>query len=281
MERLRAGELEANLDRLCVAAARRAGDIDRRRADYEGAAAAHASLSAAHAEALSRAAALSARVSEGEGELAAERRLAAGLRQGLADKGRQLAVLTAEVERLQGRGVAMADDEAGAVDAGALDPASVISARLVTFTSLAALVEKNGQLLAVARSLADDLDAARAGVDARFAESRAAEAAETERRIAQLTDVRRRGRALCLFVCLFVCFFVSLFVCCCGAPGAHAAAAVRCRRPCAPALSTAACPPTQPPPPCRPRPPDGRRAHRGGRRMQARRRRGAARPPGP
>jgi DNA repair exonuclease SbcCD ATPase subunit len=53
---------------------------------------------------------------------------------------------------------------------------------------VAELVERNSQLLAVARSLAEDLDASRQGLEAKIAEARAAEAADTERRIAELTE---------------------------------------------------------------------------------------------
>jgi chromosome segregation ATPase len=190
MERLRAQELEANLDRLCVAASRKAAGIDRQRSEFEAAAAAHATLQAAHGEAAARGAALGARVAELERDLSGERRLASGLRQGLADKERQVAALTAEVERLSGRPLPPGGDgEVAAPPGGGLDAAAVIDTRLVTFRSLGQLVEKNSQLLAVARGLADDLEASRVGLEARYAEARASEAAETERRIAELTEM--------------------------------------------------------------------------------------------
>jgi hypothetical protein len=189
MERLRAAELEANLDRLCVAANRKANDIGRQRKEYEGARAAHVALQAVHAEAMARAAQQGARLAELERDLTAERRTVAGLRQGLADKERQLGVFVAEVERLNGRPLPESTPAsfAGATANDSLDAAGIIDARLVTFASLGQLVEKNSQLLAVARSLADDLDAARSGVEARVAEIRSTEAAETERRISELT----------------------------------------------------------------------------------------------
>lgn len=190
MERLRAQELEASLDRLCIAANRKAADIDRQRQEFEGARAAHAALQTMHAEAVVRQQQLSTRISKLDKELSAEQRLAAGLRQGLADKERQVAVLTAEVERLHGRPVPDTGEGDGAAAAGgSMNAAAVIDTRLVTFVSLSQLVEKNSQLLAVARSLADDLDASRQGIEAKYAEMRAAEAADTERRIAELTDM--------------------------------------------------------------------------------------------
>jgi hypothetical protein len=198
MERARAEELEASLDRLCIAASRKAADIDRQRADFEAAASAHAALQAAHAEALAQGQALAARAAEAERELAAERRLAAGARQGLADKERQVAVLAAEVERLQGRQVTTDDAPGGPSPGDGADAGAIISARLVSFRSVAQLVERNTQLLAVARSLADDLDAARQGAVAQLEAARASAAAgggpapadpETERRIAELTEM--------------------------------------------------------------------------------------------
>jgi hypothetical protein len=191
MERLRAQELESNLDRLCVAASRKAADIERQRCEFEAARSAHAALQSVHAEVAARAAGLSARVSELERGLSGERRLAAGLRQGLADKERQVAVLMAEVERLSGRPVPPGGDgEPGAPPPGALlGAAAVIDTRLVTFRTLGQLVEKNSQLLAVARSLADDLESSREGIEARYAQARAAEAADTERRVAELTEM--------------------------------------------------------------------------------------------
>jgi len=189
MERIRAQELEANLDRLCVAASRKAADIDRQRKEYEGARAAHVALQAVHSDAVARSQQLAARVTELEGDLGSEKRLTTSLRQGLADKERQLTALTAEVQRLSGNPV-QADDGSGAAAAeSALDAGGVIDSRLVTFNSLAQLVEKNSQLLAVARSLADDLDANRQALEAKYAQMRAAEAADTERRIAELTEM--------------------------------------------------------------------------------------------
>jgi hypothetical protein len=82
MERLRAQELEASLDRLCTAANRKAADSDRQRREYEGVRAALAALQSVHAEAVARAGQLSARAAELERELAAERHLEAGIRQG-------------------------------------------------------------------------------------------------------------------------------------------------------------------------------------------------------
>jgi len=189
MERIRAQELEANLDRLCVAASRKAADIDRQGCEYEGARAAYVALQASHAEAVARSQQLAAKLAELEGDLRSEKRLAGGLRQGMADKERQLTVLMAEVERLQGRNVSIADDGSISDTAGLSDASVLISSRLVTFRSLAQLVEKNSQLLAVARSLADDLDASRQGLEAKYAQMRAAEAADTERRIAELTEM--------------------------------------------------------------------------------------------
>jgi DNA repair exonuclease SbcCD ATPase subunit len=110
----------------------------------------------------------------------------------LADKERQVAVLTAEVERLQGRPVPPGGDGDGntaLLGSGALDAAGVINLRLVTFRSLAELVERNSQLLAVARSLAEDLDASRQGLEAKYAAARAAESADVEQRIAELTEM--------------------------------------------------------------------------------------------
>ena len=199
MERARAEELESSLDQLCLAASRKAADIDMERAAFEAARASHTMLQAAHAEVLARNEALTTRVAEAERELAAERRLAAGARQGLADKERQVAVLAAEVERLQGRNVSMEDDGGSPGDGG--DAASIISARLVTFRSVVHLGERNSQLLAVARSLADDLDTARqqGAVAALQLEQQKGAASvgtagtgpdsETERRIAELTEM--------------------------------------------------------------------------------------------
>jgi hypothetical protein len=190
MERARADELEASLDRLSVATASKAADAQRDRDEAEAARADLAALRAAHAEAVAQSRQLSAREAELTRDVEGERRLSAGLRRALADKERQVSVLAAEVERLHGRPVPPGGgDAAPPLPGGAsLDAAAVIDARLVTFRSLHQLVERNTQLLSVARSLADDLDASRQGAEARVAEARASEAADLEARIAELTD---------------------------------------------------------------------------------------------
>lgn len=186
MERLRAQELEASLDRLCVATSIKAADTERQRQQFKEAQQALPALQLAHEEVVALREQLLERVTELDRELLAERRLASGLRQGVADKEQQLTMLVAEVERLQGRPVPLAGS--GGSSLVGHSPAALITAHLVTFSSLAELVDKNSQLLAVARSLADELDASRQGVEARVAMARSEEAVEARRRISELAQ---------------------------------------------------------------------------------------------
>jgi hypothetical protein len=165
--------------------------MEKERREYEAARSALADLKADAAAASAQSLELGERAAGLARDLEAERRLSCGLRRGLADKERQLAVVLAEVERLAGRSLAEAGDAAASdpttAAAGELDAAGVIDLRLVTFASLAQLVERNSQLLLVARGLAEEVDAGRRDAEARIADARAAEAAETERRVEELT----------------------------------------------------------------------------------------------
>eukprot|EP00878_Enallax_costatus_P016264 GHUV01017061.1.p1 GENE.GHUV01017061.1~~GHUV01017061.1.p1 ORF type:complete len:702 (+),score=287.51 GHUV01017061.1:1505-3610(+) len=177
--------LERQLDALCQQVQRRMAQATAQQQEHEQLAQAHQSTLRDLEEAQGQVRLLQAQLRESAGKVSDVQREAAMMRQALKDKERQIALLTAEVERLQGRPVPDISGAAPPLAGGVLSGQDVISEGLITFGSIQELVSINTKLQIVARQVVAEAEKSKEEVAAtyrqRWEAEQAALQAETER----------------------------------------------------------------------------------------------------